>query len=86
MTDINDNIKDIHAHSQSNKQELATVSKCGCFYCKKIFNPNEITSWLKDKNGDTALCPYCNTDSVISESDQYTLNNDLLDKMNKFYF
>ena len=79
-------LKTIHSHSMCNKEELINAKKCGCFYCLKIFNPNEIKEWIKDKNGDTALCPYCTIDAIIPESDLYTLNNALLDKMNNYYF
>ena len=78
-------LKKIHFHSKNNKQELINAKKCGCFYCLKIFDPNEIKDWIKDKNGDTALCPYCMIDAVIPESNEYELNEKTLKNMNEYW-
>ncbi len=78
-------LKKIHSHSFNNKEELEHANKCGCFNCLKIFNPSEINDWIKDKDGDTAFCPYCMIDSVIAESDEYELNEQLLKEMNEYW-
>lgn len=75
-----------YSHSICNKDELMKKQKCGCFYCLKIFNPKEIKEWIEDKCGDTALCPNCDIDSVIAESDEYELCEELLEFMNKKWF
>lgn len=31
-----------HEFSANHKSNLLKDKKCGCFYCLKIFNPNEI--------------------------------------------
>jgi len=58
--------------------------KCGCYHCAKIFTIQDITEWTD--NNDTALCPFCNVDSVISEEKDFTLNEDLLKKLNQYWF
>ena len=79
-------LKKIHKHCFCNKNELLKVNKCGCFYCLKIFNPNEIDEWIKDEKGEeTAFCPYCHIDSVIAESDEYELNEELLKEMYNYW-
>lgn len=37
--------------------------KCGCYYCLRKFNPEDIREYIDD--GTTPLCPYCGIDSVI---------------------
>lgn len=76
-----------HDHSIYNKEELDNSKKCGCFYCLKIFDPKEIKEWIEENNGKkTAMCPYCEIDSIIAESDEYELNNELLKFMNEYWF
>lgn len=63
-------------------QELTdTNSKCGCYTCLKIFDPSEITSW----NGNTAICPYCGSDTVVGKPYSEDLSLEFLDKMNRFH-
>lgn len=55
-----------HACIFHNWEQLLKVSKCGCFYCLKIFNPKEIKKWCDSEK--TAICPYCGIDSIIYDS------------------
>lgn len=85
---MKENIEKIHKYSFQNKKKLENVKKCGCGYCLKIFNTNEIGEWLNDKEDKTALCPYCGKDCIIPEStnQEYLLTEDLLRKINQEYF
>ena len=85
---MNDILEELHKYSFENEQALSAVKSCGCFYCLKIFSPDEITYWVNDRNGKTALCPYCTIDSVIPESisGEYELNDELLKVMNDRFF
>ena len=74
-----------HQFSVNNRKQLEQSSVCGCFYCRKIFNPNEITEWIPEKSG-TALCPYCGIDSVIGESSGFPITEQFLYKMNQYWF
>lgn len=74
-----------HKFCTNNKPALRKDKICGCFYCMKIFNPNEIKIWIKDTYG-TALCPYCGIDSVIGESSGVPITKEFLEKMNKHWF
>ena len=56
-------------------------TKCGCFYCGKIFEASEVIEWVIDRNGDTALCPYCMIDSVLPDSAGYPLSEEFLVRM-----
>ncbi|QVK19665.1 cytoplasmic protein [Mycoplasmatota bacterium] len=62
-----------HQFCTSNRKMLEKDNLCGCFYCLEIFNPKGITGWIEDRDGDTALYPYCNIDSIISKSSGYPL-------------
>ncbi len=76
-----------YVHSINNEKELKYSNKCGCFYCLRIYNPNEIKEWIEEKSGaKTALCPYCGIDSIIAESDDYELCRELLKYMYNIWF
>lgn len=36
---------------------LRTHAECGCFFCLKTFNPDEITNWISDKRGAYSAMP-----------------------------
>lgn len=74
-----------HKYSSNHKNEIKKDSKCGCFYCLKIFSPAEIKDWIKDISG-TAICPYCGIDSIIGESSGYPITEEFLAKMRKYWF
>ncbi len=73
-----------HNYCSDHKKKLIKDKKCGCFYCLTIFNPQEITEWIDDDK--TAVCPYCDIDSVISESSGYPITKEFLIKMNSYWF
>lgn len=62
----------VHQFCSNHKVALLKDKKCDCYYCLKIFKPNEIKEWIDDKQG-TAVCPYCGIDSIIGESLGYRL-------------
>jgi len=74
-----------HKYSSDNKKFLVEDTKCGCFYCLQIFDPKQIESYLNEKSG-TALCPYCQIDSVIPEKSGYKITKEFLEEMHKYWF
>jgi len=74
-----------HKYSSNHKQALLKDEKCGCFFCLTIFSPKDIREWIPDKSG-TAVCPYCEIDSVIGESSGYQITKEFLKKMNDYWF
>lgn len=74
-----------HQFSIYNKELITKSTKCGCFCCMKIFEPGEIEEWI-DPNDDTALCPYCDIDSVIGDASGYEITEEFLRKMNERWF
>jgi hypothetical protein len=67
-----------------NRPSLEKVDKCGCYCCLAIFNPKDIKEWVD--NDDTAMCPYCEIDSVIPECNDYLLNIEFLTRVKEHYF
>lgn len=80
--------KRLHDLSFENEESLLASSKCGCYYCGRIFAPSEVTEWINDRHGRTALCPYCGVDAVLHEPDDgaYTVDDTLLIRMNHLWF
>lgn len=75
-----------HKFSSNHMQNWKKDSICGCFYCLSIFSPKEIKEWIIanndcDKYG-TAICPYCQIDSIIGESSGFPITKNFLTKMN----
>lgn len=75
-----------HNKSSSHKTEILSGTLCGCFYCEQTFLPNEITEWIDEpKGGQTAICPKCGIDSVLSSELPIT-DKEFLNEMNKYWF
>lgn len=45
--------------------------KCGCYNCKKIFSPDQITTSTFDDGleAEVAVCPYCDEATVVGDLD-----------------
>ncbi len=82
----NERVIQAHEYCTSNQKMLKKDTVCGCFYCLKIFSPAKITDWIKDKNGPTAMCPFCGIDSVIGESSGYPITEVFLKEMKEYWF
>ena len=80
-------ILDAHSRCIRNREVLQRVDRCGCFYCLAIFDSQEMEERIdEDEGGDTALCPRCEIDSVLPESDEYPLTKDFLRRMYDHWF
>ena len=81
--------EEAHYRSFNNMSELRKEQLCGCFFCLKIFSSSEIKEYVVEKTekekGGTAICPYCNIDSVLGESSGFPITKEFLEKMNKYY-
>ena len=74
----------LHKLSIHNRNLIMKGNDVGCFYCCNIYSKDLITDWI-DYNDDTALCPYCGVDSVISRIENINFL-DLLKKMKIKWF
>ena len=64
-----------HYFSSRHRDSLMKSDQAGCFDCLAIFDPSEITEWIKESPfrdrpaGETAVCPRCGTDTVLASAD-----------------
>ena len=61
---------------------------CGCYYCKSIFPPSEISSedYTQDRNVKTVLSPYCMADAVIGDASGIPINPESLEELYEVMF
>lgn len=71
-------------HTFRNKNELKESVLCACFCCLEIFSPQDIQIWAD--RGETAICPYCNLDSVIGDQSGYPITSELLQGLHDKHF
>lgn len=67
MSSTTEQLKIAHRVSCHNKDQLMAVTQVGCFFCLKRFPPKRIKEWIDYER--TAVCPYCDVDSVIPYND-----------------
>ncbi|MDB9496457.1 cytoplasmic protein [Spirulina major CS-329] len=78
-----------HAHSIRHYDEIQRSDTCGCFYCCQIFPPSQIKEWVQDGDrpaDQTALCPHCGIDSIISSASGYPITAAFLHRMHDYWF
>jgi hypothetical protein len=63
------------------RRAVTPDTKCGCYYCLKIFRFEEIKEYTD--NGLTAICPHCGIDSVILDAPGTPVTNAELKRMNR---
>lgn len=59
------------------------------FSCLETFSPDEIFYWVDEENpkGSTAMCPYCNIDSVIGSKSGFPIDDPVfLGEMQGYFF
>ena len=76
-------LEEANKHTLFHREELLQSELCGCFHCKGIFPPGEITEWKYPKKGvgTTAVCPMCGMDTVIGSASGYPIIEDFLEQM-----
>lgn len=71
-------------YSIHNREQVEASEKAGCYYCMRIFRPEEISDYCDD--GTTVLCPQCGIDSVLSSHSGYPINLETLRKLHEYWF
>ena len=74
-----------HRHCMNNRAELGASDLCGCFFCRQLYRPQTIVKWV-DRDGNTALCPFCGIDSVIGSASGYPMTPEFLSAMYDRWF
>lgn len=79
-----ESIQKMHRLCTNNRELIGSHTRCGCFYCRRIYPGREIKIWIDE--GKTALCPHCGIDSVIVDSEWGEINDETLKEMYEFWF
>ncbi len=78
-------LKKLHHSSMFNKMKIESQKQlCGCFCCEETFKAQDIKEWTDRSR--TALCPYCGIDSVLPNTKEFPITNELLNQMNNRWF
>jgi hypothetical protein len=77
-------VKDAVLYSMKNKANLEDSSQAGCYYCYKIFDPQQITEYTDE--GKTAICPFCKVDAVLPNLNLMEFSEEFLKKTHKHWF
>lgn len=67
--------------SDFNRDAFDTATICGCFECCCIIDPKDIVEWDFE---ESAICPICGTDSIIMDSQGYSITEDFLRRLNDY--
>ncbi|HEX6049454.1 MAG TPA: hypothetical protein VFZ21_09300 [Gemmatimonadaceae bacterium] len=91
MTYNRADLESIHRFSDHHRELLARSERAGCFYCRRMYDPREITEWIdgpqfESAGGVTALCPRCGIDAVLPSAMPVPLTAELLAEMHSQWF
>jgi hypothetical protein len=77
-----------HYHKEAFKNEryLEGAGEAGCFCCLTIFPPSKIEEWWDEGPSRTAVCPWCDVDSVLLPEPKSAIDPALLVEMQAKYF
>lgn len=74
----------LHAYSAHNKSLIDISNKCYCFYCRSCMERSEMVDYIDD--GQTAVCPKCGIDSIIPDSIEECVDENMIAQMNEYWF
>lgn len=64
-----------------NRTAFETATICGCFECCLLIDPKDIVEWDYE---ETAVCPICGNNSIITDSQGYKLTEEFLQRLNQY--
>lgn len=77
----------LHMNTVGNAARVRAATRCGCFHCKTIFAPTEIDRFIPERDGkETAMCPRCGVDAVLTNLDGEPLTDTLIEEMHTRFF
>lgn len=71
-------------HMHHNRAEIQGGALCGCIFCERLFQRSEIVHWVGE--GTTAICPRCDTASVVGSAAGFQLTPELLHRAHQLLF
>lgn len=75
-----------HLLSYDNRNAVHASETCGCFHCEKIFPAAEVSRFLTEASGHTALCPHCGIDAILGDASGLEISPNFLRKMRVKWF
>ena len=75
-----------HKASFKNGEAIRASETCGCYCCRKIFPASETVLASEYDGQQTGWCPYCDTDSVLGDTQGYPITDDFLAEMQEQWF
>ncbi len=60
-------INNIGIISVENHSQIIAAKMCGCYHCGAIFNVRELDKPILYCDDESAICPYCDNDSLVSD-------------------
>lgn len=77
----------LHMNTIRNAGRVRAAGLCGCFHCREIFPSGEVVRFVPERDGgETALCPRCGVDAVLTNLDGEPLDPALLEEMHARFF
>ena len=73
-------------HAEDNEIEIVQSKRCGCFFCRQVYDARTVQEWIDDERGVTALCPECGMDAVIGDASGIEITKPLMKEMNLLFF
>lgn len=69
-----------------NKNKIENSLNVACVYCGELFSSKNIINFTKESDGsETAICPFCGVDSIITDS-ELELTEENLQKYRNIFF
>lgn len=75
-----------HSHTLRNRREIDQSEYCHCISCCKSYPSPIVVDFIKEDDGETALCPYCGVDAVIGDGCGLKINGEILQALRKIWF
>jgi hypothetical protein len=85
-----------YRYISNNWPQIQASSVCGCCNCLRVFPAEEVVAWTglqfddvdnpEAINNQTALCPYCGSESVLAEKSGFPIDVNFLGRMNEAWF
>lgn len=77
-------LEKLHARASNNKELIMNANKVYCFHCKKEMSYKDIVEYID--NDSTGICPHCGVDSLLPDSIDELIDEEIINDMNKYWF
>ena len=82
--DETEHLSTLHTYTLKNKSLIEKSKICYCYHCKNKILVEDIVDYLDE--GETAVCPKCNVDSLIPDCIDEEITDKVIDDMNRYWF